>query len=66
MIHNSRKLLKNELLKNYISMVSYDRGHSAGEQEVESIANEMAYDLQKVDDYITGLEQQCFRFHCAG
>ena len=44
-----------DLLEEYISSVSYDRGHSAGIEEVEAIASGMRQDLRKVNDLIQGL-----------
>ena len=49
--------IKNETLRAFVSYNAWERGHSAGEDEVAMIAEGLAYDLKKVDDYITHLEQ---------
>lgn len=48
--------IKNEKLRNFITHNAYERGHSAGEEEVNMIAHGLAYDLRELDEYITYLE----------
>lgn len=50
--------LKNSMLESFVSIESYDRGHSAGQEEVNNIADGLRYDLRAVDAYITSLEAQ--------
>lgn len=38
------------LVRKYIGMVSWDRGHSAGYEEVEMIARDMVYDLNEINE----------------
>jgi hypothetical protein len=44
-----------DLLEEYISSESYDRGHNGGMEEVEAIASGMRQDLRKVNNLIQGL-----------
>ena len=37
------------LIRKYIGMESWDRGHSAGYEEVEMIARDMVYDLAEIN-----------------
>jgi hypothetical protein len=50
--------LKNSMLESFVSVESYDRGHSGGQEEVDNIANGLRYDLRAVDNYIADLERQ--------
>ena len=50
--------LRNPLLESFASYNAYERGHSAGEDEVNGIYNGLRYDLMDADAYITELENQ--------
>ena len=50
--------MSKELLENIISYMAYERGHSAGEEEVEAIKKGMMYDFKPLFDRIEELERE--------
>lgn len=50
--------LKCKLLEDFAQSQAYQRGHSAGEEEVEAIADGLRYDLRAIDQHIKRLEEK--------
>ena len=48
--------LKCVLLERFVTSQAYERGHSAGQEEVDALANGLRYDLREVDELIARLE----------
>lgn len=50
--------IKNEKLRSFVSVNAYERGHSAGEDEIAGIAAGLADDLKDVDNLMSSMERE--------
>jgi len=58
--------LKCELLEIFVQNQAYQRGHSAGEEEIDAIADDLRFALRTVDQHISDLEYILTKWHSYG